>query len=42
MNKLWIKITLKIININNNKILKNYDMNKYKLDNNNKYKINKK
>ena len=30
-----MKITLKIINIHNHKILKNYNMNKYKLDNNN-------
>ena len=29
-----MKMILKIINRNNNKILKNYNMNKYKLNNN--------
>ena len=35
-----MKMILKIMNRNNNKILNNYNMNKYKQDNNN-YKIKK-
>ena len=41
MNKKYMEMILKIINRNNNnKILKNYNMIKYKLENNN-YKIKK-
>ena len=37
-----MKMILNIINRNNNKILKNHNMNKYKLEHNNNYKMIKK